>query len=96
MTFLWDYEQPLETVSSFNYMRRLLTVTEDNWPAVITNLWKDRNIWYLLGQILGQEGADTRVLGHFYVSVVQDILMFGLEMWVVTPCIKRLLEGVPP
>ena len=35
---------------------------------------------------------DTRVLGGFYVAVVHAILLFGSEMWVVTPHIKRVFR----
>ena len=54
---------------------------------------KDRKSWYQLDRILGQEGADTRTSGHFYITVIQAILLFGLEIWVVTLRIKRLLGG---
>ena len=39
---------------------------------------------------MGQEGTYTWTLGNFYVAVVQVILLFGLETWVVTPNIKRI------
>ena len=35
--------------------------------------------------ILGREGADRRTAGRFYVAVVQEVLLFGSEMWVMTP-----------
>ena len=39
---------------------------------------------------------DTQTLGIYYVSVVQGILLFGSETWVVTPRIKRVgVEGPP-
>ena len=34
---------------------------------------------------------DTKTLGSFYVAVVQSIILFGSETWVVSPCIKFLL-----
>ena len=36
---------------------------------------------------------DNRTLGHFFVTVVQAILLFGSDMWVATPHIKRILGG---
>ena len=30
-------------------------------------------------------------LGSFYVTITQAIFLLGLQMWVVTPRIKRLL-----
>ena len=33
--------------------------------------------------ILGREGADKRTSVKFYVVLVQAVLLFGLETWVV-------------
>ena len=37
---------------------------------------------------------DTRKSRRFYVMVVQAVLLFRSETWVVIPNIKRLLAGV--
>ena len=52
---------------------------------------KSRKSWYQLDRVWEREGADTRTSGYFYITVVQAILLFRLEIWVVTPRIKRLL-----
>ena len=39
------------------------------------------------------EGEDILTPGRFYLAVVQAILIFGSEMWVVTPHTGRALEG---
>ena len=67
-----------------------MTATDDDWQAVIANLQKARNRWYCMAYILGQKSADIQMPGIFYVAVVQAILPFGSEVWVVTPRIKRL------
>ena len=59
----------------------------------IDNFWRSRKIWSCLDRILGREGVGTRKSGHFYVAVVQAIILFRLEMLEVTPCIKRILGG---
>ena len=41
--------------------------------------------------ILGREGANPKISGCFYLAVVQEILIFGLEMWMVTPKMGRIL-----
>ena len=92
-TALRDYERPPETGLSFKYLGRLLTATDDDCPAVIDNLRKAKKSWSQLAWILGREGADTRKSERFYVAIIQSFLLFGLEAWVVTPCIKRLLRG---
>ena len=45
-TSLRAHDWPLETVLSFKYLGRLLTAPDDDWSAVITNLWKAQNSWY--------------------------------------------------
>ena len=38
-----------------------------------------------LSIILGREGAKPRVPGMFFKEVVQAVLLFGSEMWVMNP-----------
>ena len=38
------YVSPLETVTSFKYLGRALTDSDDDWPEVVANLWKAQNI----------------------------------------------------
>ena len=42
---------------------------------------------------MGREGEDARMLGLFYVAVVQVVLMYGSETWVMSPRIGRTLCG---
>ena len=78
-----EYGKTLETVTSFEYLRRLITATHYDWTAVIVNLQKALKIWACLYRILGREGSDPRTSGCFYLYVVQEVLLFGTEIWVV-------------
>ena len=60
---------------------------------MVGNLGKARNSWGLLSQILSQEGADPKALGNFYRAVVQAVLMFGAETWVLTPGMDLALDS---
>ena len=42
---------------------------------------------------MGREGADRRKVGRFYVVMVQAVLLFGSETWVLTPRLEKSLEG---
>ena len=44
-------------------------------------------------RILIQEGADYRIYGTFYKLVVQGVILFVSEMWVMIPRISRNLGG---
>ena len=66
---------------------------DDDCPAVIQNLTKAQKVWQIISRILRREGARPRVFGFFFKSVFQLVLLFGAEMWVVIPCIGRVLGG---
>ena len=84
-TALCAYGFPLTKLVSFKYLGSLLMATYEDWPAVVANLCKARNRWVKLIHILVCEGAYSRTPGTFFKSVVQAIILFGLETWVVNP-----------
>ena len=42
---------------------------------------------------IGKIGKNPRVLGMFFKAVVQAVILFGSEMWVMTPAWDRTLGG---
>ena len=52
------YRRPLETVTAFKYLVRVLTASDDYWPPVVDNLRKAWSIWAHFYRVLGMEGAD--------------------------------------
>ena len=59
---------------------------EDNdCPALVRNLSRVREVWKRTTRILRREGEKPQVYGFFFKDVVQAVLLFGLETWVVTP-----------
>ena len=87
------YGKPMEAVSEFRYLRRLLTVTDDDWPAVARNIRKARVSWGRLARVLGREGADPKVSRSFYTAVTQQVLLFGAETWVLTKKMESALDA---
>ena len=79
----------MEAVSEFRYLGRLLTATDDDWSAVAGNIKKARRIWGRLAKVLGREGADPKVSQTFYIAMIQVVLLFGAETWVLTEKWKR-------
>ena len=65
------YGRRLNSVKEFRYLGRVLTATDDDWPAVARNLQKARATWGRLARILGREGADPKVSCNFYIAVTQ-------------------------
>ena len=88
------YGVQLKTVLSFKYLGRIMTAGDDDWPAVAGNLGKARKSWGRMQRILSREGANKRVSGNFFKAVGQQVILFGAEMWVVTPRMERALNSV--
>ena len=87
------YGGKLQTVPSFKYLRRILTEGDDDWPALAGNLGKAQKSWGRMQRILSREGANKRVSGNFFKAVVQQVLLFGAETWVVSPRMGRALNS---
>ena len=87
------YGEPLENVTTFRYLGRVLTEGDDDWLAVVGNLGGAQNIWGRLSRILSQEGADPKLSGIFYKVVAQAVLLFRAEMWVLVLRMERALDG---
>ena len=46
--------------------------------------------------MLSREGADVWILGRVYVLVVQAVMLYGSETWVMIPHIGRFFGRIPP
>ena len=85
------YGIPLDTITSFRYLGRVISVADNNWTAVDRNFSKERDMWRKMASILSREGEEPWVSGFFFKAVVQAVLIFGAETWVVTPRMGRFL-----
>ena len=43
--------------------------------------------------MLRRDGAETEVLANFYHAVVQAVLLFGVETWLLSAPMMQRLEG---
>ena len=64
--------------------------TVRQWQAILQKL---RNSWVQMSRIFSREGADPKVLGHFFKALVQAVLLFGGDAWVLTPWVERALSS---
>ena len=42
---------------------------------------------------MSREGVDARTLGRIFVAVVQEVVIYRSDMWLMTPRIGRVLGG---
>ena len=73
------YGLPLEMVTSFQYLRRLILLADENWPAVVWNFARARAAWKRKMRILSREGVELHFYRFFFKSVVLAVLLFGEE-----------------
>ena len=66
----------------------------DNWPSVVHNFRREQQKWARLSRVLNREGADAQTLGRIDVEVVQAVMLYGSEMWVMTLRTGRVLGGL--
>ena len=55
----------MQSVTKFRDLGRVLTNTDDDWPAVARNLRKARVTWGRLARILGREGGGPEGVTQF-------------------------------
>ena len=65
-----DEAERIEGIGRFNYLVRLMGRSDNDWPEVLHNISKARQVWGRLGNILQREGAEPTVSGKFYHAVV--------------------------
>ena len=54
---------------------------------------RSRTVWKRITRILSRKGVEQRVSRFFFKAVVQAVLIFGAETWVVTPRMGGFLGG---
>ena len=45
-----------------------------------------------MDKMLRREEVDTQVLAMFYMSLVQEVLIFGSDSWIVLAAMERTME----
>jgi len=83
----------LERVEVFKYLGRLLAQDDDDIQAIRTQMRKARATWARVGQVLRAENVPPRIAAKFYKAVVQAVLLYGSETWVLSTAALSSLEG---
>ena len=55
------YGRRLNSVKEFRYLGRVLTATDDDWPALARNLYRARATWGRMARILATAGQSSSV-----------------------------------
>ena len=73
------YDEPLNRVTQFKYLGRIMSYDDNDTPAVRRNIKRARRVWGPFRKLLEKEEVPPRVAGFFYQAVVASVLLFGSE-----------------
>lgn len=64
-------------------------------PAVRRAIQRARAMWERISRILSREGGEPKAVSSIYKAVIQAVLLYGSESWVLTQAMMRSLPRVP-
>ena len=70
---------PLDSVSTFNYLGVTIVFNNINWEYLYQNMRKEKRCWLMVSGVLAKIRATVRTIAIFYKAVVQDVLLYGSE-----------------
>jgi len=77
--------EDIKRVSEFKYMAKAVSEDDDDTLLIEANLKEAKAKWAMFKRLLTRENASRRVMGHFYKAIVQSILLYHTQTWVITP-----------
>jgi hypothetical protein len=84
---------PIEQVAQFRYLGRMMDEHDDDSHAMGRQLSRARTKWSRFAAVLRANGVKPRVMGYFYKAVVQAVLLYGSETWVLSEYYLRQLRS---
>ena len=83
---------PLDPEDKFSYLRCTITYNNRDWVALYQNLGKARSWRGMVSRVLDNTGAMMRSRKMLYKAVVQTVLLYRINSWVITGVIMEVLE----
>jgi gamma-glutamyl phosphate reductase len=86
---------PLKQVNEFLYLGCycVLNKKDNDWPAINHNIKRVSITWGIIGKVLSTEREDMKAMTSVYRAVVQAVLPYGAESWVVKSTMEQKLEA---
>ena len=76
--------EPIEFVSDFRYLGRILTEDDSDDMAAYTRMQKAKHVWGRFSHLSHLDGASVETMGRFCRTIVQQTLLFGAATWVLS------------
>ena len=79
----------MKGVATFGCLEINLDQTDGDCLAVRRNIMRARSVWGRLWILIRREGGDPSVAEIFYRAVVQVILLYGSDTWVLSASMEK-------
>jgi hypothetical protein len=87
-------QEEISRKKSFKYLGRIINDSDEDLPAVENQLRKARQVWARISKIIKkQTNCNIKIMSSFYKSIVQTILLYGSESWVLTQFMMNKLNS---
>ena len=87
------YRAVLLRVERFKYLGRILSMDDNDVPAMRRQLKRARSAWGRIQKVLAKDDVPGPVAGMFYQAVVAAVLLYGSESWVLPPSALSIISG---
>ena len=74
----------IDRETQFKYLGRVLDEKDDDNHAIDRQLKRAKAKWARVGKVLSVQTTDPRVRGYFYKAILQAVLLYGSESWVIS------------
>ena len=64
-------------VTFFQYLGQVISAADDDWPALVRNFLRARELLNSMVVVLSREGAEPRMSGFFFKAVVKAVFLLG-------------------
>lgn len=64
---------------------------DDDWLSIMTNIKKEKSLWSQLSKLLKCPKISRKNSSLFFKTVVQKVLLYGSETWVMSGMMKNKL-----
>ena len=81
--------EEIRRVDNFDNLGRIVSKKGDDSKVIEANLKKARRKWAMFKRLLTREDTSWRVMEYFYKAIVQSILLYAAETWVISETTLR-------
>jgi Reverse transcriptase (RNA-dependent DNA polymerase) len=87
-------DEEIKKVNQFKYLGRILSDNDDDMIAIEKQLMKAKMVWGRIGKIIKKKtNANPKIMSIFYKVIIQSVLLYGSESWVLTDRMQTRLNS---